>query len=706
MKKELAGKLALNHITNSLLRDDDEVIKEVIEKKNWKDFLDYRKDSRYILIVGAGASFSASNKIHLANAAATEIRNYLAAKYPDSFEILINGELDRLTQVYKLEREDFETQLFAYSKFFKTDVLKKLKEFYNKKYEVSLFYEIIGHMLKHRFIDVVINYNFDELLDNVIEEELGTAKFSNIISDGDCPNDYKTELLHKEKSFLISPVYIKPHGTISHPSTLRFTRESYFDISNEISNLISNLISGKDHRERPKHEINLIVVGFGMNSFELNEILRKTHSEKNKLNVYVIDWKTKEEFKDSLDSDLKICFNINYFQVNENLSIDDYFEDLWDVSYDLFVNGYKPKGIGRHRFISTLFSNRKLSFNGFMDREKEYFLYRVYAEISLAILTSDGLLNSTQIRNSRVSKYYRLYREYDDEFSLSFLLSKLSLELYKDYVKDTYLLGAENFKHMDTLMICTFVYSNLLHELSASLSEREGIIQRLKAKKEDIIYIYFRELKSRNLLNVKYDECILYESQFDLLKPVNIIRNDLDWSFRFKNSVQKYDWHLMLSISEFGRFLFQKENQSWFENRCAEVIVSSYDIDSIDREFTDIDGFNLLSKNPLKLPWWSHNQHIVIFLKQLKRTKKDSIHGFKLQIGYYFSSRLLNRIVTPLEIKDPANLLTLLDIFTTYWITSKHYVKNKNLRYPKSLEEIEIARKTLLTEAKTLLNRR
>ncbi|MBK7939692.1 MAG: hypothetical protein IPJ82_22550 [Lewinellaceae bacterium] len=81
---------------------------------------------------------------------------------------------------------DFESYLLLMTKFFREqDVRKALQEMFNVRYAPCLFYEIAAHLFKHRFFDVIINFNFDELLDQSIREEMGVADYK-IISDGDC----------------------------------------------------------------------------------------------------------------------------------------------------------------------------------------------------------------------------------------------------------------------------------------------------------------------------------------------------------------------------------------------------------------------------------------------------------------------------------------------------------------------------------------
>ncbi|MBK6976711.1 MAG: hypothetical protein IPH28_06005 [Cytophagaceae bacterium] len=100
---------------------------------------------------------------------------------------------------------------------------------FNQRTYPSVFYEILAHIFKNRFVDAVINFNFDESFDQAVLEEISTGELKKIVSDGDCVP--YVDLV--EEHNLKLPLYIKPHGTFSEKSSLRFTKEHYIDIPQE-----------------------------------------------------------------------------------------------------------------------------------------------------------------------------------------------------------------------------------------------------------------------------------------------------------------------------------------------------------------------------------------------------------------------------------------------------------------------------------------
>ena len=83
--RELAIKLAINQITNSIVDYDNKDINEVIDRKFGIDAIDYEKECRYIMIIGAGASYATSNKIPLAANASNQILETLNSQFKDVF---------------------------------------------------------------------------------------------------------------------------------------------------------------------------------------------------------------------------------------------------------------------------------------------------------------------------------------------------------------------------------------------------------------------------------------------------------------------------------------------------------------------------------------------------------------------------------------------------------------------------------------------
>jgi hypothetical protein len=142
---EIAGCLIKNHLKNSVKQSEwDTLIKD--------DVLQDRIERRVIAIVGAGASKIAG--LPLANEALQKLKD--DASMPNK---ALEAELERLTQIYKLDRNAFETYLRALStSVFEAQKLRdNLQNLYDHRFMPVLGYEILAHMLKHRFLDAIIN---------------------------------------------------------------------------------------------------------------------------------------------------------------------------------------------------------------------------------------------------------------------------------------------------------------------------------------------------------------------------------------------------------------------------------------------------------------------------------------------------------------------------------------------------------------------
>ena len=150
------------------------------------------------MVIGAGASHNVNKEIPLASNAVAIVREAFKRRYGDKIDYFVDLKVNELCNVYKLTQGEFETELLACSLLDKTLVLQTLNELYNLRYPISLFYEIVAHLFKHRFIDVIINFNFDEMLDNVIEEEMADSQYRFIYSDGHCPED-ASDLLYDNR---------------------------------------------------------------------------------------------------------------------------------------------------------------------------------------------------------------------------------------------------------------------------------------------------------------------------------------------------------------------------------------------------------------------------------------------------------------------------------------------------------------------------
>jgi hypothetical protein len=398
--KELANELTYNHLANSFsddrgeeihcdhIFDNDPFIKDDprlpfesgyfghspispaaafgFRKKNGSE-----KSCRNIVVIGTGASHDSYAFVPLGTDMTKKMEGLFFKDIPEKAEVREKYEYDKENIRRLLKNEfDFENCLSLLSNYIVPDKLRsEIKEMTAFRHEPSLFYEIIAHMFKHNFIDVVINFNFDELLDHAIEEEVGLQNYHHILHDGDC---IAIKSLTEDGRLKV-PVYIKPHGTYSHSASLRFTKQHYLDVSPEVKKLMETLIGGeREGNDNPIQRVNLICVGFDMTSLEFNEILDQKlppHSR-----IYHISYKNYEEDRlNKLKKEYLANFfnraekvkNTNCYQMVEIIGFTpldklispyaELFSVLWRQIHGKFSRIYRPRSIGRHEILNYLF---------------------------------------------------------------------------------------------------------------------------------------------------------------------------------------------------------------------------------------------------------------------------------------------------------------------------------------------------------------
>jgi hypothetical protein len=232
---ELALKLLLNAIDASSedYKDQNEKVKMVkffLKNSYASEFkahkIDVATNSRNILIIGNGATIDAIGDNASTDKLANKIEGMMCKKNGLVKDFLVRQK-EKYKNAFNLNPKQFETRLTACAAFDENTVRNILNREINYKYVPSKFYELAAHFFKHRYVDIIINFNFDEILDTIIKEEQGGSEYKNILHDGDCPHVIN-ELKVDER--LKMPIYIKPHGTISYDSSLLFTKEHYHNL--------------------------------------------------------------------------------------------------------------------------------------------------------------------------------------------------------------------------------------------------------------------------------------------------------------------------------------------------------------------------------------------------------------------------------------------------------------------------------------------
>ena len=249
--QELANMLIARHINVSI--PDMELRRKLFAHDTdlWERC---ERKFRCIAVVGAGAS-----------APVLDRGDDLAAGLIEKFNIgqaSIDAERERLARITAVDPEEFEAQLSAIGQTLGSNRLVRaaISDLYRVRHPTILAYELLAHLLKHRFLDAIISMNFDELLDQSLDDELGIGEYERIVSDRDCVN-VNSDVFCPD----YIPLYIKLHGTASEPESLRFTRESYYDSPVQVGTEAARLF------QIP--ECVVLNIGFGMASFDLHRLL-------------------------------------------------------------------------------------------------------------------------------------------------------------------------------------------------------------------------------------------------------------------------------------------------------------------------------------------------------------------------------------------------------------------------------------------------
>ena len=628
--RNLADRLVARHLFLSGL-DDTAHVAPQLDQKTTVD------NHRVIVVVGAGASAGA--KLPLAAKVVGDLRRDLNIG-DDEFE----KELKRLSLVFRLDRESFETKLLAMgTSVTRVSRLRRLLgETYGSTMKPLLVYEIVAHLLKHRFVDAVINFNFDELLDHSVRDEVGPNGFHYLVSDGDCPG-----LSPSDDGRLNLPLYIKPHGTVSRRSTLRFTREHYFHVPEEIQSRISEMLN-----DGPT---TLVVAGFAMGSFEFNELLRSAEAPVEL--VYI----------DCTDRERAIAHSIprlkyRWVQVDDTCDLDKTFRGLWEEVMARFTDAFKPRDITRHEFVSTLFRDVK-------PRERTNYCHdRSMIELALAISKGKGVLDITQLSTSRFGHYYDLVppsrRDPIRECCKKVGLNEVG------YAHEIMRLQAED-ESIDSgrhpiVQRCEFeqAVDGLLERLL-----RPGVLRTQSVKAalragEDMTKTLFMKHYDGDEVEIdarpNRSELAVYTAPKQL-PTMTALREATGRLF----AVLRRN-HLLLIVAETGEWLLKRDdliNQIRSkEIDCYMVLADEAHLENLQTRLGD------RLRDTRQIPYWTHNRHMTIVCSE----------GYAHR-ALYFKRPLRALSISPVELEGE-DAGSALKVFYAYWDKARWLRQRKELQ--------------------------
>jgi hypothetical protein len=329
-------------------------------------------------------------------------------------EVAEAAALKRMQRVYGLDPEDFETQLVAISQ--SPQAALRVREAIATRYQVRhptlLSYELLAHLLKHRYIDAIVSFNFDELLDQSLEDELGADEYRTIVSERDCVDVESDADAHH-----YVPLYIKLHGTASEPESLRFTRESYYAIPQRLITVLEGLLR--------VHDCVLANVGFGMASFDFQSLLKLPEH----LEIYNLSKKELTETAvTQISSERKVADKAEAEIAPEgdtDRSCDDLLRELATrmdrEPRKTALGKVHFRSVDRHDAIAQLLGHRSAVGKRLSEdcppelARKNYAAYlrnRTLLELAFAAVKARGLLSINPLAVDRGGRYYDRYKAF------------------------------------------------------------------------------------------------------------------------------------------------------------------------------------------------------------------------------------------------------------------------------------------------------
>jgi len=655
---ELAVSMARNNVchasSNKLLSDFSRI---ALLDTN----ADYKQE-RTIVIVGAGASQAACSLLTGAEAARVllkEVSNYTDIN-------MINEEIEKLTWHYNLDSEDFETILLALSKFTRNSVIKMHKKFYDIRYNPWIGYEILAHMFKYRFIDAIINFNFDELLDQSILDELGEHGYEKLIMDGDSPESPEKWIDVQTQSFKL-PLYIKPHGTITYPSSLRFTKDDYMTMSDDYIAIFKKLLSN----DRP---INIIVLGYSMQSVELNMLLRRAsvgRSQNNPIRLYFFE---KENDKLSKLSSQAIDHNILSIFPPDNIEIAFGLEFLWSAICKQFRPNEQPRGIERHIIISKLFNRREDHV-----REPNYLAHyageRTYVEIALEVAKSKGFSSTEDWPNNRIGTYYKKHKEALTEHglipnpieSISAACKTLEIEEY-GYGGAAVTLGmqkhARNYVNKSIVMEPKEFDGAAIKLADKALKQIRSNVQLVSDETKRLFISVLVSMYRGEEVEVVHNRFI--GRNVFLRNPIKMpTLKSLQWMTQQALEKCGYEWDRLACTAKSGHWLTtQPYVEAISKSSSAKLLLVVSDTVYLD-QLRKMYKANIIDEIRL-LPWWLNNRNVTIFL-----------NGNVPKFAISFERRMRTPYISPMYLEDGNDVDDAWNSFVAYWIKAKRFDSKK-----------------------------
>jgi hypothetical protein len=614
----------------------------------------YHDQIRTVAVVGAGASLPVK-------AIASELVDELE-KDLEKDNKAREVELDRLEAVYGLNREGFETRLTALCRTPEAErqVRAAISREYRLRHPSLLTYETLAHLLNHRYLDLILSFNFDELLDQSIEDELGRDEYTRVVSEGD----------FDLASGVAGPLYVKMHGSATEPDSLRFTRERYYWTPKSIIELIESKFDVDN--------LILITLGFKMDNFDFQHLLRKPkaleiyHLDPSELSNKVLEQITEQRKKarerketDRL-ADTDKPSRVASFAV-PNQPGGDFLENLIGklvLEIERFcqnpISGpAKWRSTLRHQAVVKLIDGTDLKDK---QRYARYLRRRTILEIALTVAKGRGVVSIASMVNDRCGRYYDLYRQVDGDQADDWLsLCRAGGLVESRNYPDTYEVLQEVRRNSGSLGSSSYDIhkfhladpEKLANHTARSLGLREGKVELIALLTKALEY-----LQHDTEIEIHACDDRVCSKLFTKPTQLKTLTSLQGWTCELLLNTPELDelWY----VAETGDWILESPIQEILAERCKRIqLLQAFDAD------VNIQGVEIETQ---KLPWGRHNRHMTVL--------RSNGHS---RAAIYFVRRLRSPSVSPVYLAEGAQDLQRVTLaFERLWGESKGYEKERD----------------------------
>jgi hypothetical protein len=396
------------------------------------------KDTKILTIWGAGASVPCG--VPSGKYIMEDMKRVLSqAIKTEKFKKIFGKKSQKITYDIINNKINFEEVLLIYESFYgEEELYKRLINNYIKPhikgktppYFPSFSHEYFAHLIQGGFFKYTITTNFDEILENVIEDEIGPERIRTISSLSDFERLCNTEFQEWDTYFNLQKIdsyLFKPHGTISKAITLRHTPTAVGEFEEPKSKVLEKLLQDRI----------IVFLGFGNYNEDFWLLFTKYFSNINSKDIYVIDLKPQEVISNLPQSIDKSRIH----SVTD--TIDNFFIELFHFQQQLLPYKQKPT---RH-FIRSLFNNifsRSLTSHEQMEEFNKinsevekipvgwWYDLRIYEiELLIYLLKTRGLFIQLAVAECpRIKKAYIKCQTWKNKHPAINELSTISLEPY------------------------------------------------------------------------------------------------------------------------------------------------------------------------------------------------------------------------------------------------------------------------------------